>query len=144
MRRKTFFFISSLTRSLTRYRTISLFHFLLYVTCLLDLLHLIKLYIRDQNQTAACKCFHILDLPAAIKYQVVILNLVFLMALNAGMDTLAILMMESHFPKSVNDPILIEKPNAHYPSYFLVAMALGNDNIIKYMVRVSEQSQHAL
>jgi ankyrin repeat protein len=143
-------------------------------------LHLIKLAIRDMNQAFACKLMHTLNMKLIIKKYPLMLNYLFLIALNTGMDSLAILMMEENFPKSVNDPILAPlsmmqindgkiggrsysgrffPPSfinheglmnfsasisnsttiEHYPSYFLTAIAVGSETIVKYMVKRGAQ-----
>lgn len=108
-------------------------------------LHLMKLAIRDQNQTSACKLLHSLNIKLAIKKYSVMMNYLFLMAIQSGMDSLAILIMENNFPKSVNDSILSHIPQESnqnsdcYPSYFLATMAVGSETIIKYMIKRGAQ-----
>lgn len=108
-------------------------------------LHLMKLAIRDQNQTSACKLLHSLNIKLAIKKYSIMMNYLFLMAIQSGMDSLAILIMESNFPKSVNDSILSHIPQGsnqnsdYYPSYFLASVAVGSETIIKYMIKRGAQ-----
>ena len=115
------------------------------------LLHSVKLAIMDNNQDRA---IHLLltQLPAGLlkKKRPFEANQLFLLALGRGMEQLALVLVDRcSFPPAslVNSPIFTMKPtpkNQHnipfhinaslFPSYFICAVSMGYERLVKYMI----------
>jgi hypothetical protein len=122
----------------------------------------LSLAILDQRTTTACSLLEELSSAALRKKQPQLANKVFLSALAQGMEAVCVGMMEKGFPVSVNSSVVMhasvetsaksgvttEKSGGggqggagmksfQLPSYFMCALALNLDNLVRVMIKVS-------
>lgn len=93
--------------------------------------------IRDGRELAALRFVKKLVVK---KKHMPALNVVFLMALMAGMDTLTMAIIEKGFPRNMNHPIFgvhSKHQKSIFPTYFLLAISQGNMALIKQMISVN-------
>ncbi|KAJ3416119.1 Ankyrin repeat domain-containing protein 42 [Chytridiales sp. JEL 0842] len=135
----------------------------------IEIFHLLSLAIVDQRTTQACVLLEELSSAALRKKQPQLANKVFLSALAQGMEGVCIGMLEKGFPVSVNSSVVVhssmnaspqsapasaqganggaspQKPigmkSFQLPSYFMCAVALGLENLVKAMIKRADVNQ---
>lgn len=101
------------------------------------ILHVAKMAIKDGNETFACKNIKRLVSKKKLHHE---LNLVFLMALIAGMESVVLAIIEKGFPSNMNHPIFgvySKYEKSLFPSYFLLAITTGFSSVVKSMIAVT-------
>ncbi|KAJ3088241.1 hypothetical protein HK102_009196 [Quaeritorhiza haematococci] len=102
--------------------------------------HLLNLAIHDSKTSLACALMDDLSPNTLRKKRVAEANRVFLLGMASSMEPLCMLMLERGFPVNVNSAALSCK-DFSFPSYFLMAVALGLDNVVRLMIKRANLNQ---
>jgi len=102
-------------------------------------LHLLKLAVQDRRVQQACAIIEELSTNTFRKRNFSEANNIFVRAMFNNLEPVIMLMLEKGFPPNINLPIYeIQMSNdmkVDLPSYFILAVALGNINVIKAMIK---------
>jgi len=102
-------------------------------------LHLLKLAVHDRRVQQACSIIEDLSSNTFRKRNFTEANDIFLKAMLNNLEPVVLSMLDKGFPPNINLPIYeIQMSNdikVDLPSYFLLAVALGMDNVIKVMIK---------
>jgi len=103
-------------------------------------LHLLKLAVHDRRVQQACTIIEELSTNTLRKRNFSEANNIFVKAMLNNLEPVVLSMLDKGFPPNINLPIFeIQMSNdtkVNLPSYFLLAVALGLENVIKVMIRV--------
>lgn len=112
-------------------------------------LHRLLLAVRDRRDDAAETLLHDVTQPMTKKKYPFEANTIFLTALANRMEKVACMLLDRGFPPDVNAPVFTMKPTKKYaefmpfrmntalfPSYFLVAVAMNFEMLVKFMIKV--------
>jgi len=102
-------------------------------------LHLLKLAVHDHRIQQAVSLVEDLSSNTFRKRNFAEANNIFVKAMLLNLEPVVLSMLDKGFPPNINLPIYeIQMSNdikVNLPSYFLLAVALGMDNVIKVMIR---------
>lgn len=113
--------------------------------------HLLALAIHDHRIPYACQLVEDMSVSTVKKKHPTEANSCFLHAATNGLESLCLLLYERGFLQSINSPILGHKhlfpppppePGAPkreefiFPSYFILMVGIGLDNVVRAMVKV--------
>jgi len=102
-------------------------------------IHLLKLAVHDRRIQQACSIIEELSSNTFRKRNFSEANEIFVKAMLNNLEPVALAMLDKGFPPNVNLPIFeIQMSNdikVNLPSYFILAVALGLDNVIKVMIK---------
>jgi hypothetical protein len=108
------------------------------------MLHLLKNAVRDKNVNLSMYYASKLSEKSLKKKDQITVNRTFLMALSCGMTSLVLHLLEKGFPKDVNAPafeMVLEGGGVNNaiqcPSYFMLAVSYGLEEVVREMSRVS-------
>ncbi|TPX38244.1 hypothetical protein SmJEL517_g00385 [Synchytrium microbalum] len=108
-------------------------------------LHLLSLAIHDNRTSFACQIIDEIPFDHLIAHRRREASQAFLKAMFNCMESVCIVMLEHGFPANVNDPALEAGPldlnDFTYPSYFLIAVALGLDHVVRSMIKKANVNQ---
>ncbi|KAI9199447.1 ankyrin repeat-containing domain protein [Polychytrium aggregatum] len=98
--------------------------------------HLLFLAIRDLKTSLACSLIEDLSAATLKKKRPEESRKIFVMAMVNCMEPVCMMMLEKGFPVNVNAPAMESRnPRFIFPSYFVVAVALGLDNVVRTMIK---------
>ncbi|ORX87654.1 ankyrin [Anaeromyces robustus] len=102
-------------------------------------LHLLKLAVHDRRIQQACTIIEELSSNTFRKRNFDEANNIFVRAMLNNLEPVVLSMLDKGFPPNINLPIFeVQMANdvkVKLPSYFLLAVALGLDNVIKVMIK---------
>jgi len=102
-------------------------------------LHLLNLAVHDRRIQQACTIIEELSSNTFRKRNFSEANNIFVKAMLNNLEQVVLAMLDKGFPPNINLPIFeIKMSNdvkINLPSYFILAVALGLDNVIKVMIR---------
>lgn len=112
----------------------------MFFSIIIENLHLLKLAVHDRRVQQACSIIEDLSSNTFRKRNFTEANDIFLKAMLNNLEPVVLSMLDKGFPPNINLPIYeIQMSNdikVDLPSYFLLAVALGMDNVIKVMIKV--------
>jgi hypothetical protein len=146
--------LNALLSSKTKYRrspsgteTTSYNHALFYLV--VEVLHLIRIAIHDDMEQVAVQLLTDLSSQAIKKKFPYEANMIFLSAMTRRMEKLCLMILDKGFPIDLNDPIFTMRSNSRYsanipfrinaslfPSYFHLAVAMGFETLVRFMIKV--------
>ena len=113
--------------------------------------------IKDNRTSVACTLIDDLSPSTLRKKRPIETNRCFLYAMSNGLESVCMVLLEKGFPHNVNNPILDTytplpvkaddanlgkysmdpgEKNYMVPSYFLLAVGIGLDNVVRLMIKV--------
>lgn len=101
------------------------------------LFHMLILAIHDVKTSLACGVLEEISISTMKKKAPIEVNNAFLMAMVNCMEPVCMIMLEKGFPPNINSPIFNygEEGAIVFPSYFLLAVSFGLDNVVRTMVK---------
>jgi hypothetical protein len=96
--------------------------------------------VQDKRLMVACSIVDAMPSSTLKKSRQKDVSRAFLYALSGSMDPLPTMMLDKGFPVNVNYPVFGPTHNdptkLQIPSYFILAVAFGNETVVKRMIRV--------
>ncbi|KAJ1559321.1 hypothetical protein HK096_000943, partial [Nowakowskiella sp. JEL0078] len=95
--------------------------------------HLISMAIRDNRTSYICSLLDDIS-PSDLQKHKREAERIFLQALSNGMENVCMVMLEKGIPSNITAPIL-NQTGFNFPSYFILAVGLGFDNVVRAMLK---------